>query len=602
MLNLYINGEPLDISSEDEIIFTSTNFRFLSELREIFSTDFEIPKTIHNLTLLNYTSIIDYLGQPLAHKIKGVLFMGENMMDVDIQVVEVTEERIKICIFEGILPERIRNLKINQTLPENQNWIKLFNGGTTFSTTNDFHLYDYGVSYIPTKAQCHPSIPLDSLKNALNQSIHPYHINFPQNDNYMVCSGLKVSPYNHKQIIEVALGENGQCKLSGGQHITNDLTWTEEGTDVITFNRSCNVSMTIWLYFHNKNDNAEGEFRLALDNNTWNYERWYQSIGTSVSNIGGALYVYGYTVPSNYIRAGVKMSCSVFNYDLFKAFGAVIEMNITDYDYDETDFNTEMKYVGRYPKISTLNWSGEGDEYHNVVFDGEEDYYNTVYHQENIPIPTVKLSFCYYDMVTNVTSCTIAELLYNLQFLWGKKLKLDGYDITYVDINNAAELDPDHTIVNSYTLASTNLGKKNYVLYEGEDEENTQPFSTIDNDWLEDVVVLHKSKLMKCNSTNNRVNITQYSRDNDGSYSFEGDIESLIICKKFDSSNHLICDGLSAIGYENLKKAVEVNFTTLGDCINCDYVNLNGHQYMVVECEYDPAHNQSDINTLLVNY
>ena len=631
MIAIQLNDGFLDIYTQD-VDWTWVTVRFSEGIRDQYSTDITIPKTHNNMHLLDVSGLLDSATQPLGGQIAPcVMTLGDNTMDVYLQVVSVREEEITVCVFEKTLPNNILDTSVAKYVVDDNNSIFVWNTNTRPAYPNDFKTYWYGMGYNANYAQLHPSKDLNEVIQRVNAGAG---INIPlsPSNKYVVATKKTVCPQNQVQVIEGHWTDDSGnfAVLSGGQHITNncEFSYSPDST-TITFNRQCKVSGKIY-YAYKKKGSVTNAFPL--------YVCRY--------NQGEPVFAPSYTIPSNNyasfvmvdnyqasMKEGSELRVQCNNTNKYNMLNFVLVLTITDYTITEDDYGQELKYVGRTPRLKVYSNDGEfkfgsspwqdmvdgsGGGYTYCWFDGTTyaTHYNHTANAAQELTQGFTLEWCslaYFGYWCNLPDIKVKELMWGLCWTDGKKLIKTTVQnmwmlekvLRYVDANDTAVI---QGWISETRVSSERLGKDNYILSDGQSEEQAQPISHIDNQWLENTKKLHESPFSYapwrygywyC--------LDQYSEpehDNEsGEYKCKfNDVDGFAVAEAGTVQTLLYRLNYDTMGFEDITQSVEVDIHTFNDVKNLDFVFLDGRKYMVVEGSTDLKTGESTITALLIPY
>ena len=101
MVTIQINGGTLDVLDGQAMELEVTAMRFSGGIRDAYTNDLSLPKTKNNIKLLDCYNLLDSPNQLYGSKIQpAVLTVDGYMLDVHLQVVEVTDDEITVCLYE----------------------------------------------------------------------------------------------------------------------------------------------------------------------------------------------------------------------------------------------------------------------------------------------------------------------------------------------------------------------------------------------------------------------------------------------------------------------------------------------------------------------
>lgn len=472
-MNIYLNDKQLDLYEGTNISLSWTAFRFQSAIKDMYSNDFEIPKTEHNIKCLGIYSLLDTKEVQFSGDLQPatINFDGQ-ILPIYLQVVGLNEKSISITIFEDKLLYTLKNKKLSDFFKDNHTSIYEYNKDSVAQYPNVFLPYNYGAPYKKEYAQYHPSYKLNTI---LNDIMSDNGLTIESiDDNYrLLASKRYVCPQNLMQVVEFnALDttmENNLFTCFGGQHIVNDLS--SNGVQEITFNRDCYTSMRIWFAWDKKGTTSQNKEILVKINNTTYRVLTLLSSGNNMWGFGVIDFVYNF-------KKDDKLSFYCEDTDKFRSVSLVVRMQHSAYTITDDDYKTQMSYAqSRRPRLVIDRRTYVGIP--NIIyipFDGGT--------YEGIP--TDRLSFCYFGYYCNLPEVTIGEILYSLQWIYGGKVKQDDNHIYFDKKTNTLELEAE---LQNMTFADDAVGQKNFIRFK--DQENPIPISTIDNAWLEAEKNLH---------------------------------------------------------------------------------------------------------------
>lgn len=613
MVTIQLSNGFLDIYKSDVELSWKT-VRFSEGLQDAYSNDFTIPKTQNNISLLNAAGLLDSYTQPLGTQIAPCAYVvGSHTINAYIQVVSVDDETITICLFEKAIPEELLNVKISELLRDTEDNIFIWNPQSQTHYQSWFKKYMYSITNgVNDKyAQLHPSTDLNNVIQRVNQAAG-IQIPLATETHYAIATKKTVSPHNHIQVIEGHwTSDSGNfAVLTGGQHVCNDVEWSySPDQTTITFNRDCKIKGDIYFSWKKKG---------TVTNNFYMMICRYRSQTPT--------YAPAYTIQSSQyashvtwdtfndtIKAGDTIRIQCNSTDKYELLTFLIKFEITDYAITDDDYGTELKYIGRLPRLKCWSdngmfrrgggaWTSQGSSngcYAYLWADGRiGGYYyhntgspNTLYPQL-ITIPDI--SFAYFQYWCNLPDIAVKDLMFGLCWLEGKKI-VSGFQqnysmlvpsVWYADANESAII--DGRITNT-VISSDTVGKKNYVLMNGETHEEATPVSTIDNQWLEKEKDLHKSPFTYAPwKWGYWYCIDQYSdfEHEAGSEEYKckyNDVDGLALADLGSVSTMLYRYSLQKMGFERMNQSIEVTIETYDDCKDCDFVYLQGRKYMVIE-------------------
>ena len=599
------NG-ALDVYKQD-ISWEWKNIRFADGIRDQYSTDIDIPKTKNNCNLLNISGLLDSPSQMFGNQMQScVLEVNGDFMDVYLQVVSITDDNITICLYERTLPTEVREKNIARIFRDNSSTILAWNVNTLNAYPNWFYKYFYGSPYDNKYAQYHPILKantiIDNINNVCNVDIQ--HVN---DDWYVMATKKTVCPENNRQTVE-GLYSDGSMHIMGGQHITNDLSFSYSipDTNKITFNRACKVKINLWVAWKSKNTGYNTPFYIihhkASNNNDTSY----------TTQLRGDLYIN--YVDTNTFTINVDMDDTLTFFvtgTSFDSIRCVADMQITDYEINDEDYGNELEYVSRVPRL--LVYSYNANNYITWWFDSTT--YNLDYKKRGESgtkhkwINTTWTSFAWFGYYANLEDMTVSKFIWGLCWLLGKKVIINNGVVEFVDSNENLIL--ENANITKIEPNSDNLGMKNYIRYNNQEDAN--PISIIDNEWLEGEKDLHKSPFGYISNISNYVGkINQYEEfkyDSDsGQYSCKFNETGFLVWWHVTQSGGLTIQNewirdipLNNFGLYKITQTMEVTIESFDSQVNNkDYVYLDGRKFLVVEGDMDMNTKQSTLTALLV--
>lgn len=587
-MNIYLNNNQLDLFEDTHISFSWTAFRFQTAIKDMYSNDFDLPKTEHNIKCLGIYSLFDTKEIQFSKKLlPATIDFNGNVMPIYLQVVGLDEKTIKVTVFEDKLLYTLKNKKLSDFFKDSPSSIYEYNKDSVALYPNVFLPYNYGAPYKKEYAQYHPSYKLNTILTKImadnNMTIESI------DDNYrLLASERYVCPQNTIQVAEFnALDttlENNLFTCFGGQHIVNDLS--SNGVQEITFNRDCYTSMRIWFAWDKKGTTSQNKEILVKVNNTTFRVLTLLSGGNDMWGFGIVDFAYNF-------KKDDKLSFQCKDTDKFRSVSLVVRMQHSAYTITDDDYKIQMSYPqSRRPRlvIDRRTYVGIPNIIY-VPFDGD-------YHEG---ISTERLSFCYFGYYTNIPDVSIGEILYSLQWIYGGKIKQND-DHIYFDkkVNKTIDIPGE---LQNMAFSDDVVGQKNYIRFK--DQENPTPISTIDNTWLEPEKNLH----VNCfKYIANDYIIHQYESEN---YEEDGKMKTRYNLIDFPEPVLLryVSGNATApflftyrLGDLTQSKSCEfLMFNTPSDINDIDFVIINGREFFVIDGEKDMNNDISKIHCMFIN-
>lgn len=567
-MQLQFSNGFIDIGENQEVNLSSTTFRF-NGIRDSFTTDFTIPKTTNNVRILGTYGLLDRTTQFEA-PVDALLISNGEYIEVEVEVTKVTDTDITLCCFERMWTNEFNDVNIRSFLSDSQSTIFEWNKDSRSKYPIYFRKYNYGMNYNSNYAQYHPSVLLNRIIDRINLNSQ-HHLPLVSQNIYAIATNKYVSPHNTIQVIEGKLSDGGILNLRGGQHITNDLDFS--GQDYITYNRYCYCKMKIWIYWRKRSTVMQDQ-ELVLNLNGSPF--YHFPIDISIAHDDN---VQEYTLDNLNFNSGSWISFST-DASKFNDMQIVCKMVYSAYSITDRDYETELEYIGRRPRILI----SEGEE---IVFDGYVS-------PSVIPVQTESLSFAYFGLFNNIPDMSVKEFVTMLCWLTGLKPKIIGDGVQLVQ--------PDNTkVISGYVTekspVSEFFGQNNFIKY----VDDRVLVSTITNRWLEKEKNLVDLKLYNPD-VEDQYNLICYQYSNpsyDGEYSV--DYEQTGFCLGDGWWNGTLSKvETSSFNLNTISKIMECTIITKEDVKDCDYVVLDGRTYMVISMDVDIENKLTAIKTILM--
>ena len=606
VFSIQLPNGSLDLYKQD-ISWEWKNIRFSDGLRDQYSTDIEIPKTNNNMNLLFISGLLDSSSQLFGEQISPcVLTINGIMMDIYLQVVSINEDNITICLYERTLPTKVREKNIARIKRDDHTSIIAWNVNSTNAYPNWFWKYNYGMTYDHNYAQYHPVLKantiIDNIKNECNVDI-PY----VSDDWYVMATRKKVCPENDKQTVE-GVYSDGKFHIMGGQHITNDLSFSYSLTDInrITFNRACMLQMDIFVSWKAKNNGYNSSFTIThhrAETNTNNVCQIQLRGDLYTNKVERTLFTFLSIKQDDWIEF------NMIDGNVFDMVRCVADMRITGYQITDDDYEQDLDYVARLPRLIVYNYAA--NQYNTWYFDASQ--YTLAYKQRNVSgtkhqvFTTPWTSFAWFGYYANLEDMTVSTFLWGICWLLGKKMRIANGELEFIEPNENIVL--KDAVITEIQPYSDNFGMNNYIRFDN--QENPDAVSTIDNSWLETNKDLHKSPFGYIQNLSNFVGkINQYENPkyDDGAYSCDYNETGFLVWWHVTQWNNMHIESewirdvpLQNFGLDKITQTMTVTIeTTDTDVKDLDYVYLDGRKFMVVEGNTDMNTNQSTLTTVLV--
>ena len=622
MIRIQLSNGNLDIKQDETVGINWVTPRFSTSLRDPFTNDFSIPKTMNNIRLLQVSGLIDSNVQLL-----GTAFAPATMTiddgtpkSVKLQVVSVTPKDIKICCYENVIPAEFMNSNVNDWFEDNQMdtiWEWDRNSRTRYP--NIFREYNYGTAYNNSLAQFHPCLNLLDVVNELN-TVSGYHLPTTQNhfpiDYYMLATKKTVCPQNKIQMIEaVKAPQQGETqdermtlKLIAGQHICNDaMGYQKESTTMeLTYNRYAYITAKIWFSW--QVPSSYGTYTVSLMKNGVVERNFAINIPNAATTSGVFTQNFNFTV-----NEGDVISFKITGLDVFNKLNMLMYCHLSGYEITEEDYGDELVYCERPAKLTLYQYYNTQGIFEITCYaDGNTYTYtdnNDGTHSSTISIPYYSLS--YFGYWCNVPEFKVKEMVFSIGWFSGNKCVNINDKYEYIIANQSkaikgqiTQLDP----ANSY------FGQTSLIGY----NEDMQPWKyTYDNIWLDTEKWIHKSvfgyvgfrkKFAAAQAAYiGRIAQYKFEKNDDGTIDVEfTEINNPILMRVVAWSGQTYLAPprkISQMGFDNITCIMQATIETTDTDVDwCDYVYLDGRQYMVVSGETNLKEQRSKILAMLVNY
>lgn len=609
MITIQTAKGMIDVSDGQEVSFAWKSFRFSEGLREQYTNDIELPKTRNNIQVLECYNLLDSPNQLYGNQIQpAILTVDGRMTDCYLQVVSVNKDSITVCLYEKTFPMEVRDKNIARMFTDDVSTILAWNTNTLTAYPDWFKQYGYGMPYSAPHAQLHPIKKLDGLTGVISNNIG---MTIPpiNPDWYVMATGKYICPQNEKQYVEGRMNTSDyKYSIMGGQHITNDLEYSSDLTDndKITFNRSCNVSIHIWIGWRAKNNGYKVPFVI---------NHWHASTQTNTTyefDLDGSLYwndVTEGTAAFN-VETDDHISFGIVSGDRFEMVSSIAELTITDYEITEDDYGQDLQYVHRLPKLVIYDYSL--GEYEDLYFDGRQMLFS--YRKRgNLPsyrhIQTVWSSFAWFGYFANLPEMNASDLLWGIGWLLGKRPVIENGELSYSDAWTTRTLKDGW--ITEIRPSSTYFGRKNYIKCKGDD--NAEPVSEIDNIWLEDKKTLHESPFAKVrNLSQFSGEVAQYSNpeydSESGEYSCDFEDVGFVIMQNVTHigniqviSPYLRDIPINRFGLDQIHSVMEVDIESFDTPVEpVDFIYIDGRKFMTIDGNFDLQTKKSTITAILV--
>lgn len=610
MLKIQLGNKWIDTYAGEKVELAWDGFRFMKSLRAGYTNDLLIPKTSNNLDILGAVGLLDSQTQLFGDKTAiGILQLEVRMIPIHIQVAGVTKTDIKICLYEDSFPEYFKEKTMRQYFQDSPSTIWEWNESTQPLYPDVFMKYNYGMPYDTNYAQYHPVRRVNNFISDLNYQTG-YNMPLVSNDWYMMATRKVVCPQNQKQIIEGFCDfDTSVMRLSGGQHITNDLRIQYgDGVDRIYFNRSCKFNITLYVSWLAKNNSYSVPFIVNHhtpdgQNDPRNY------------NIRGDLYrnkidIFSYSFNC---QEGSTISMSFLHNGYYEHCRMIAEVTITDYEIREDDYDEELDYIGRLPRLVWYDWNS--NRYYEKYWDGTNLIVSYKIRGQggsgHMNIQTTFSSLSYFGYWANVPDFKICDFWYSMQWLTGQKLDYDHKtNVTWRSVDESAVIQGTITEIRP---KSDKLGQKNYLSYQNDDTDPIE-VSEIANEWLAPEATFGDSKFTRVlpmsqfSGKLNQYSDPEHDSDTDEyKCSFHEYDDPTIWWNVTNQGGMTVLSEyirdipIPTMNLEKLTQSMEVDIVTFTPQLrDKDILYLDGRKFFIVKCKTDIETQKSELTCLLV--
>lgn len=613
MISIILNDSELDLFEDTEVVWNWKAFRFQTALRDAYSNNFEVPKTLHNIQTLGVYSLLDRSDIQFQGRLQpAVVNLNGEIMPVYIQVVSINEKEIEICVFEDKLMYWIKGKDFTGR-KDSPGYIYLINQNTMIPKSifewnkesmqlypDVFKLYNYGEPYDTRYAQVHGSIKLNDIFDIIGEQ-NNVNIEHVSDLWRVICTKKTVCPENPIQVFEFWSDseaneninpEENKMVMFGGQHITNDLNFS--GMNTITFNRHTEVDMKLYWSFYRKNATHTDTSVFVYKNGThlFHVDLLSHSNTTAVGT-------YSTTIT---FEEGDTLYFIFPNTSKYKTVSFVVRMLHTNYEINEDDYgNEELLYKDRLPRLKTYSTDvtlpGQDYGYTYINFNGQWSGYGG-------GIQTEPLSFSYFGLWCNFESLKIGDLLYSLQYILNVRVVAREDDTIHFEnwSERASEVGGQIT---GLKFHSGSVGKKNYVKFK--DGDGQLPIVEFDNEWLANEVTWSQN-IFKWIKTDRVVPQYEYkveqplNTDDEEveTYEYTGFDEPVLL---FFLPPNNQPPTLHYFGLDRINNCKEISLTLTEcppDITELDTIYLDGREYYIIEGEKNFKTGDTTIKALLL--
>ena len=598
MVKVFLPNGELDIYDGQSIDWTYTPMRFTDGLTEPYSTDFEIPNTRHNVSLLRACGLLDSDNRFGSRIEPANLDANGVVMNVYIQVVSINDDDITIALFEKTIPTDVLSKKLNEFVTDDRYSIWDWDSASDTRTPSVFKRYMYGTFRDSHYAMYHPSKNANEIITLLSLA-SGYDLPLTDPTFWVTATKKTVCPQNRTQVIEISFdGQYG--KVNGGQHISNDLEWSwSPDEETITFNRALNASMQIWVSYG----------RRATDQNVHYFETILQKAGNYPSQDHATTLPWDrgrykviedtYQVANLYIGQDTTLKFRVQDYSQLEYVSAVVVITYSDYAITDDDYGKELQYVARKPRFEYKGYDDTDMSY--MWFNGLSYTQRTdIGAYETIKLPY--MSFSYIGFWCNLEETELKDFLWGLAWMTETKFQKRNWSYYFDPAYDSSTIDGEITLVETTNDA---VGQHNHLLFTGEKSADDNVVSDIDNFWLEPDQTVHESPFAySLKNLGTWAVFPQYSEqeydEEKGSYKCKFDDIDGLALTYIDSAtpNLLLRLTIPDMTFDEVTEATTVEIETYDKVTRADFVYLHGRKYMVQEIDTDISTGLSTIQAI----
>ena len=494
-------GGVISMDIPDETVWSWENFLFSDGLRDAWSTDIEIPKTVANMKALGIGGALDGQDKTVS---QGILHVSGRSLDVDIVLVSLNPETISITLFEKILPGEILGKNLKDYFTDSFDSLYQWNRYSNVDDPSVFQRYDYGMPQKYDAAMYHPCRQLNHLIANINQ-LENIKLPYGPWSWYALSTGKKVTPQNSRQVIEV-YRDGDELAMRGSQHVLNDLSWSP--TSEIVFNSGCRAHITAWVSYDKKSATTNNFHLIAaydFNNDVTNTPTQARIItipsATYANNVFKEEWDWNLTSGDGTLTIKIVDTASGNELDKFNLLEALFIIDYTAYDPDNWEDTDELEYIGRRPglhiasKNGTYWFNGQQEVYDGSSYaddDLDHDYrfcewdgktiqifYNRTGHPNTLyplNIQTSQETFAWFGYFWNLPDISVRDLICSMAWMQGKKAVWENGEVIFRDFIHQ---DIEGEIL-QITMNDT-LGRNNVLKLAG----GNIMISEIDNDRLE---------------------------------------------------------------------------------------------------------------------
>ena len=568
-MEILIDGSHLDIYDKG-ISYRYDSLRFADAIADTYSTDIELPRTKNNVAILGAYGELDR-GQLFGKRIDATI-MIEQQYDGYIQVTRTTDSIIYATAFLSYIPSKLVDVDIHKMLcvdhydgNASMTWDGSINSYSL--TINDYELkiYNDGVKGMDNGTNYHQystSVALDSMLQAIGSYLG-ITINAPATEdanhrNYLIGLGNRLDPRSKYMLTfntdtplltyykPVYVKESGQSVFAEYDHNTNDG---------IVVNRACTLGMDCDFRCNSSFNLAVYKNGNLLTSNNSTSVGGYHTVSLTNVNINGLADGDAITFRAKSNLTNPPANCVV---------GGAVALKCLSTYLTQEDYNVRAKFVHRtnyHPTFAYVKTDGTAVSVATTIADGD--------------------TFCKTYVYGSFAGLTLKDLLTSICWATDTKVQMSGNTLSFVSATQSKTISAD---LESCAYADSHLYKSNNVVTP--DGEST-PLFTLTNDYLEDEGTVHESCIYR--SINAPFKIKQWGITIDNILpTFYQRIEQGVGIGVCSSGSGQFTNVISTyLGMSNIAKCLMVKGKTFDAISGYDYLDIDGHRYMLVGYDYD---------------
>lgn len=626
-MEIYIDGQALDLIAGQDVDINWTNIRFDSAIADAWSTDIQLAQTERNTRILSACGLLDR-GPMYNRKVKCLLVLNNLPKDGYLHITSITPYEITATCYLTTIPYELFDKQLSDYYPSDTDQT-IYRWDRYTPITNNivddigFWYYEYNSRYYSNIiAQYHPCVRAERI-NQLIQTAE--NITLPTLDNnlYTMATSKVVCPENQLQVLSSymrgqAVDVGGKdIPFVGGQHITNDVkcewsyddtSWLSDWSDidpnpsfrkwlsqshrnVIKFNRSgkmnikvyavCNRSTTIVVKLYKNGVDVTNQY-VQITTPVW-------QLSSAPTNIENYLSFAGYNVTYqkddefsiryHYVSSGAIAGDEVY---------ATIIMEHSGYDITDDDYSEDLQYIGMPFGFGFCYHSGNNDVPGWTYITGGNGRGPAVLNH----------SYCYFGVWANMPSCSVRDWLTGMCWVHNRKTKLEGYSLTFTSPDQTIDIDGEITEIRTY---DDSLAQKNIIKYR---DDNRPVWFRVDNEFLDDETDIYEAPFGTSINLYGIAWLEQYTfTDEMTEPNAVGATWVKDVNVDFEDLGLMLFTCVQEGGTYQLERAPDLTKFSLDrlntmsctiecytpEALNCDWVRLRGRKFLVKEGSVDTS-------------